>query len=55
MEVRQQLPDELLEPVNIPLTQIRTQTDMAKMMLDFYEGLQTCNYKLESIKRLNNE
>ncbi|MCZ6172413.1 hypothetical protein [Campylobacter ureolyticus] len=49
------MPEIFLMPVSVKEREIKTNTDVAILLIDLEFGLEQCNNRLKSIKRLNDE
>lgn len=52
---RVQVPEIFLTPVSVKEREIKTNTDVAILLIDLEFGLEQCNNRLNLIKRLNDE
>ena len=52
---RVKVPEIFLVPVAVKEREIKTKTDVAILLIDLEFGLEQCNNRLKSIKRLNDE
>lgn len=49
------MPEIFLTPVLVQEREVKTNTDVAILLIDLEFGLEQCNNRLKSIKRLNDE
>ncbi|WP_311337437.1 hypothetical protein [Campylobacter ureolyticus] len=49
------MPEVFLTPVLVQEREVKTNTDVAILLIDLEFGLEQCNNRLKSIKRLNDE
>lgn len=52
---RVKVPEIFLMPVDVKEREVKTNTDVAILLIDLEFGLEQCNNRLKSIKRLNDE
>ena len=52
---RVKVPEVFLMPVLVQEREVKTNTDVAILLIDLEFGLEQCNNRLKSIKRLNDE
>ncbi|WP_144417465.1 Rz1-like lysis system protein LysC [Campylobacter ureolyticus] len=52
---RVKVPEIFLMPVVVQEREVKTNTDVAILLIDLEFGLEQCNNRLKSIKRLNDE
>lgn len=52
---RVKIPEIFLMPVVVKEREVKTNTDVAILLIDLEFGLEQCNSRLKSIKRLNDE
>lgn len=52
---RVKVPEIFLTPVLVQEREVKTNTDVAILLIDLEFGLEQCNNRLKSIKRLNDE
>jgi len=52
---RVKVPEVFLMPVSVKEREVKTNTDVAILLIDLEFGLEQCNNRLKAIKRLNDE